>query len=65
MRIPLGFELEPVFSEKRPGEVDRICLDSGKFTELTGWRPRVEFMSGVERTVEYYRKKLSGRTRAP
>ncbi|MFQ6110491.1 MAG: NAD-dependent epimerase/dehydratase family protein [Nitrospinota bacterium] len=56
--LPLGFELEPIYSEKRPGEIDRICLDSTKFTELTGWRPRVELKSGVERTVGYYRKKL-------
>ncbi len=59
VRLPLGFELEPIYSEKRAGEIDRISLDSTKFRELTGWRPRVELKSGVERTVEYYRKKLS------
>jgi CDP-glucose 4,6-dehydratase len=37
------------------GEIDRQYVDSRKLRELTGWRPRVELPTGLERTLEWYR----------
>ncbi len=37
------------------GEIDRQYVDSTKLRELTGWRPRVELSTGLERTLEWYR----------
>lgn len=52
-----GAEVEPdIRGVGTPdGEIDRQYVDSTKLTELTGWRPGVEFQEGLRRTVEWYR----------
>ena len=37
------------------GEIDRQYVDSTKLRELTGWRPRVDLSTGLERTLDWYR----------
>ncbi len=51
MRDALGADVEPVYGERRPGEVGRICLDASKAERELGWRPEVSFREGVHRTV--------------
>ena len=51
VRDALGADVEPVYEERRPGEVERICLDASKAERELGWRPEVSFREGVRRTV--------------
>ena len=56
VRKALGVQVEPIYSKKRPGEVDRVCLNSSKAKTKLGWKPKVNFEEGIALTVEYYRK---------
>ena len=42
--------------EDRPGHDRRYALSSQKLTRETGWKPRVDFESGLARTVNWYRE---------
>lgn len=56
VRDLLGKQVEPEFVARRPGEIDRICLDISKAARLLGWVPRVPFAEGARRTVNYFRE---------
>lgn len=56
VRKALSSRVEPVFDQKRPGEIDHITLDSSKATRVLGWRPKVIFEEGVKLSVAYYQK---------
>jgi len=43
------------FVKDRPGHDRRYALSSEKILRETGWRPRVDFESGLARTIEWYR----------
>src|SRR5205814_202952 len=43
------------FIGDRPGQVFRHTCDSSKLTSLIGWKPRLSFEEGLERTVRWYR----------
>ena len=45
------------FVPDRPGHDFRYAVDTSKIEKETGWRPRVRFDEGIERTVEWYRMK--------
>lgn len=53
-------EIEPKFAPKRPGEIDRICLDISKARALLGWTPKVTLTEGAQRTVEFFQKAALG-----
>jgi dTDP-glucose 4,6-dehydratase len=38
----------------RPGHDRRYAIDCSKLTRALGWRPQVNFESGLERTVDWY-----------
>jgi UDP-glucose 4-epimerase len=61
VRAAVGVAVEPAYAATRPGEVNRIALDSAKARAHLGWRPRIRFEDGVSTTVAYYR----GRPRGP
>lgn len=42
------------FVTDRPGHDRRYAVDSCKLTRETGWRPKVSFTVGIERTVTWY-----------
>jgi len=54
----VGVSVEAIFDEKRPGEVDHICLDASRAGEVLGWRPRVEFKDGVNKVVSDWWEQL-------
>ena len=54
-RNAVGSEVDPIYGDRRPGEADRVSLDSYKARELLGWVPTVAPEDGVRQTVEYYR----------
>ena len=51
----LSYADEPLYAERRPGEVQRIYLDASRARRVLGWTPKVEFEEGLRRTVEWYR----------
>jgi len=56
VRSLLGKQVEPKYVARRPGEIDRICLDISKAARLLGWVPRVTLAEGAVRTVDYFRE---------
>ena len=48
----------------RPGEPDRYAGSIDLTTALTGWRPRFDLQTGIERTWEWFRAGTMGRAAA-
>lgn len=44
------------FVPDRPGHDRRYAIDSSRIERELGWRPRVGFEEGIERTIEWYRR---------
>ena len=60
VRRASGADAEPVYADKRPGEVERVCVDSSRASEILGWTPAVEPPEGILRTVEHLRAESRG-----
>lgn len=43
---------------QRSGEIMRMCADAAKASRLLGWSPRVDFETGLARTVQWFRRYL-------
>jgi CDP-glucose 4,6-dehydratase len=52
-----GSDLHPEYhgAGNPEGEIDRQYVDSAKLRSLTGWRPGVDLVDGLGRTIEWYR----------
>jgi len=48
--------LEPKYVPKRPGEIDRICLDISRARRLLKWNAEVPLQEGARRTVVFFRE---------
>jgi UDP-glucose 4-epimerase len=57
VRDALGSDAAPCFAPKRPGEIDRICLDSHKIRYQLGWQPTVSLAVGVAQTVQWHKSR--------
>lgn len=55
VRELVGRKVELKYVPRRPGEIDKICLDVSKAARLLKWVPRVSLAEGSRRTVEYFR----------
>ena len=55
VRSSVGVTMEPILAAKRPGEIDRICLDPSRAKAELGWEPSVRLEEGIDRTVEFHR----------
>lgn len=60
LRELIGGEIEPHYSEVRPGDVKHSHADISKARELFDYSVEVPFEEGLERTVDWYRNSLSG-----
>ena len=60
VRRASGVDAEPAYSDKRPGEVDRVCIDSSRASQVLGWTPTVEPPEGIRRTVEHLKAESQG-----
>ena len=56
VRRAMGIQVEPIYSKKRSGELDRICLDITKAKSQLNWEPKVSLEDGIPLAVEYYKK---------
>lgn len=56
VRRALGSNIEPLFSLKRPGEIDHISLDSTKAQKELTWKPEFTFEEGIRLAAQYYRR---------
>jgi UDP-glucose 4-epimerase len=54
VRKLLGKKVEPKYVPRRPGEIDKICLDISKAARLLRWVPEVSLEDGARRTVSYF-----------
>jgi len=50
----LNFDMEPIYAEKRVGEVYRICITNDKIERDFGWKPYTTLVDGLRKTVKYY-----------
>lgn len=55
VRSAVGATVAPILASKRPGEIDRICLDASLAKAELGWKPTVSLEEGMARTVAFYR----------
>jgi nucleoside-diphosphate-sugar epimerase len=51
----MGKDIKPVFLDKRPGDVFKTLADISQAGKFLGFRPRVDFLEGLKRTVEYFK----------
>jgi UDP-glucose 4-epimerase len=49
---------DPHYGPDKPGEVNKIYLDSTKAQKELGWEPEVSLEDGLRKTVEYFRTQL-------
>ncbi len=55
VRSEVGSTVEPMLAAKRPGEIDRICLDSSRAKADLGWEATIALEDGIAHTVRFYR----------
>ena len=59
VRRGAGLSMSPAYARKRPGEAERVSLDSSKAMRVLGWRPAISLEEGIRRSVAYYRGRSS------
>jgi len=50
----LGYNCMIEFLSHRPFDVDVNILDSGKLTTVSGWKPEMDFNTGLLRTIQWH-----------
>lgn len=53
----IGKNIKPTFTPPRPGDVRYTWADISKAKKLLGFSPQVNFLEGLKKTIEWYRKK--------
>ena len=43
------------YLKERPGDLERLYADYREFSKLTGWKPKISFSEGLQRTVDWFR----------
>jgi len=51
-----GYRLDAVHGPAKLGETRRIYLDASKAAKLLGWRASIDLETGLQKTVDYFRK---------
>ena len=59
VRSALKKSVEPLYVDRRVGEIERISLEATRAREVIGWEPTISFKEGVNRSVDYYKQKLA------
>ncbi|HXK69793.1 MAG TPA: UDP-glucose 4-epimerase, partial [Caldisericia bacterium] len=48
--------LDPVYLEKRAGEIERIALNAEKAKKEFGWEPKTDISDGIRKTYEFFQE---------
>ena len=51
-----GYERAPEYAPERPGDIQRIMLDSSHARAVWGWEPQVDLETGLAKTVRWFRE---------
>jgi UDP-glucose 4-epimerase len=54
VRDLLQSKIEPRFSSIRPGEIEKIILNTAKAERLLNWKPQISIAEGARRTVAHF-----------
>lgn len=54
-----SYEVREYPADRKKIEIGNVYSSSDRFTQATGWRPRVAIREGLTRTVDYYRQYLT------
>jgi UDP-glucose 4-epimerase len=54
----LDGSLPPLYAAARTGELQAIALDATKAEKDLGWKPAVEVVEGIQRTIQWLRSTL-------
>ena len=54
VRCAAAVTIEPAYSEKRPGEADRVSLDCSKAARILGWKPLTTLADGIQQTIVHH-----------
>ena len=57
IREHVGSNAAEVHGPAKPGEQARSSIDAARAGSVLGWRPEVDLATGLERTVEFFRRK--------
>jgi UDP-glucose 4-epimerase len=55
----IGVQRQPAYGPARAGDVRHSMADIAQARAVLGWEPRVDFATGLRRTVEWYRASMS------
>lgn len=55
VKAATGYEGDPIHAPDRPGEIQRIVLDSTRLQTELGWKPSTSFTDGIAQTVAWMR----------
>ena len=58
VRDALACHIQPIYGDKRPGEIDHISLDITRIKRSLGWQPRIPLEQGIPIAVEYYKREM-------
>jgi UDP-glucose 4-epimerase len=56
----LGTNVEPVHADPRPGDVRESMADISQARRLLGYDPQVDFIDGLRRSIDHYRRLAAG-----
>lgn len=51
----IGFKQKPIYSEARPGELERNCLKITKAKNILGWQPAYALKDGLKETIDWFK----------
>src|SRR5215469_5893380 len=60
----LGKSVQPKYVPRRPGEIDRICLDISKAERLLEWKPKISIHEGARQTAAYFEEQAATQNRS-
>jgi len=60
LKAIMDIQVEPCFEKPRAGDIRHSMADIGRAKERMGFEPAWSFRKGLEVTVDWYRKQLSG-----
>jgi UDP-glucose 4-epimerase len=56
----LGIQpFEPIYADKRPGEIDHCVLTIGKAKQQLSWAPKVSLTEGLQMTATFFRERAA------